>query len=60
MWRLHVYQCNSRAATHLFLLHPLSMGMNSERKEFAPFGANSFLSEYIPFGRVYESTKVRK
>ena len=27
---------------------PIRNGVNSERKEFAPVGANSFLSELIP------------
>ena len=29
-------------ATRLFL-HPFTAGVNSQRKEFAPLGANSFL-----------------
>ena len=42
------------------ILPPISKGANSGKKEFAPFGANSFLQEFTLVLRASSSEKAKR
>ena len=55
--KVNGYTFRGRSSIIFLSLPPYSLGANSERKEFAPLGENSFLEEWTLLGRLHSQEK---